>query len=104
VVFSGGLAGVAYRTITYPLDRIRERVLIKQQESLPAKMAGNFEVGANLVIKEGLKPFYAGIGSQLLRTFGPSALALFAYEISSEWIRSWELDTPKTQSIQKDDL
>ena len=81
VVLSGGLAGAAYQTVAYPLNRFRILTGMNCQQNrsksqIPQLLMKGFKSGE----------LFSGISSQILRAVPPSALGLLIYEISKDWV------------------
>jgi hypothetical protein len=84
VIGSGALAGASFQLIVYPLNRLNKQVEIVKHDS--RKKLLKFQVAIKLLKGRGLCAFYNGISSHLIRTMPPSAIGLFVYEITSDWI------------------
>ncbi|KAJ3016646.1 hypothetical protein HKX48_003923 [Thoreauomyces humboldtii] len=120
VILSGGIAGMGYQAVIYPIDNIPsvlasssasdisrnpQMVKVAAQAAAPiyedgfhnANTGGTVN-GARFQWKEvwevarqkGVRPFYSGIMPQLVRVMPPSALGLFAYEVASS--QFWDND------------
>ncbi|KAI8916373.1 mitochondrial carrier domain-containing protein [Gorgonomyces haynaldii] len=76
VVGSGALAGACYQAVNVPLNRISRHLEAKGE-------AITLWRSVRAVYNNGLRPFYVGMSSQLVRVMPPSALALFVYEVAS---------------------
>ncbi len=86
VILSGAVGGACYQTVTYPLLKLQseaERLHLRYPKP-------PFELGLALIKRRGLFHYYRGVQSQLIRAMPPSAIGLFVYEISSEWIAKFD--------------
>jgi hypothetical protein len=83
VIFSGALAGASFQLISYPLETLKTKSR-KLRKIFPEKSIPQVN---RMVIKQvGIAGLFKGVSSQLIRVMPPSALGLFVYEISKEWI------------------
>ncbi|KAI8811789.1 mitochondrial carrier domain-containing protein [Cladochytrium replicatum] len=73
-VVAGCAGGAGYNLVTYPLTQM-------------ASVTASDHPGAGEIIgivrKYGVRPFYTGVGAQLVRAAPPSAIALLVYEIAT---------------------
>ena len=87
IALSGGFAGCASWTTTYPLDVIKTNIQISSLESSHSPQEGArpirksvFQVAAALHRKHGFSVFYRGIGVCVLRAFPVNCVTFYVYE------------------------
>jgi hypothetical protein len=80
IIMSGAVGGACFQTIAYPLTKLQ---MESRKISVPNSRYRN---GLRLLKKNGLFHYFKGVHTQLLRAAPPSAIGLFVYELSSEWI------------------
>ncbi|KAJ3188304.1 hypothetical protein HDU85_005455 [Gaertneriomyces sp. JEL0708] len=119
VIAAGAAAGSAYQIVIYPLDNIPSVLAASQisrltknpiaVQAVASAKAPVYEDGFmntnpsagrpqrirwkrvwKVLRAQGIRPFYAGIGPQLVRVMPPSAIGLFVYEIASQ--QYWDND------------
>jgi hypothetical protein len=83
VILAGATGGCAFQSISYPLMKLRLETKHIQNNQLEKS---RYRIGFSLLQKRGLFHYYRGISSQLIRAMPPSAIGLFVYEMSSEWV------------------
>ncbi|KAJ3259588.1 hypothetical protein HK103_002142 [Boothiomyces macroporosus] len=84
VIGSGAFAGAAYQSVVYPLDKLKKEV---QNVKKLTNQTSNLRIASSIVQHNGVGSFFRGIAPQLVRVMPPSALGLFVYELTSEWIQ-----------------
>lgn len=84
IILSGGLAGMAFWTLTYPIDLLKSRI---QADSLTnPKYNGTYDCFVKTLHEEGYRTFTHGFTSCLLRAF-PVNIALFlGFELAMKFI------------------
>ena len=88
IIISGGLAGVAFWTFTYPIDLIKSR--IQSDSVINPKYSGTYDCFVKTLYEEGPKTFVNGYFPCLLRAF-PVNIGLFlGFEFAMKIIREFE--------------
>jgi hypothetical protein len=75
VIVSGGMAGLAYQSTTYPLDRGRR---LAKRLADRKRQTWTFDKRRSFV-----RAVYRGMGPQLVRVMPPAAIGLLVFEIAS---------------------
>eukprot|EP00753_Platysulcus_tardus_P000051 PLAT10044.1.p1 GENE.PLAT10044.1~~PLAT10044.1.p1 ORF type:complete len:345 (+),score=137.18 PLAT10044.1:20-1054(+) len=81
---AGGLAGVAYWLITYPLDVVKSVVQADSVDPAQRRYRGFFHAAKELYRTEGLARFTRGYSACLLRSFPANAACFLCYEQSKK--------------------
>jgi hypothetical protein len=82
-VVSGGMAGMAYQSFVYPLDTFHFQVKQLQKHYT---QTNQFILAYRNLKKESIRSLFQGMGSTLLKAVPASAIGLFAYEVTSDYI------------------
>ena len=83
VIFSGALAGASFQLISYPLETLKKKAR-ELRKIHPEKSIS--EVNRIVIKHIGVRGLFKGAFSQLIRVMPPSAMGLFVYEISKDWL------------------
>lgn len=75
IVVSGGLAGVVYQLVNYPID-----VLTAESIANPSTYSGYYDCVKQIIKQEGIRYFFQGIS--LSRVWPASAVAFLAFEFT----------------------
>ncbi|KAI9340528.1 mitochondrial carrier domain-containing protein [Obelidium mucronatum] len=80
VVAAGGLAGMGFQAVSYPIDRINAE--------MQGRANHNPKESWTHVVKRmgGIRQVYRGIGAQFVRVVPASAVGLFVFEIVNEYL------------------
>ncbi|KAI9502913.1 hypothetical protein GGI25_003187 [Coemansia spiralis] len=80
LMLSGSVGGVSYWTASYPLDVIKSRV---QNSATPPRGIGYIAVAArDIFAEQGLKGFFRGYSTSVIRTIPAAAVTFATYELS----------------------
>lgn len=83
VILAGGIAGVAYQGVVWPMDRSRRILHRLARANRGHRLARtNTAVSAKGAARV-VRAFYGGIAPQLLRVFPPAAIGLFVFELAN---------------------
>ncbi|EIM92606.1 mitochondrial carrier [Stereum hirsutum FP-91666 SS1] len=74
---AGGLASLIYWTMAIPADNVKNRIMATE---LPLRPPSLLITVHHVYDEAGVRGFYRGIGTSLLRAFPANACALFVYE------------------------
>ena len=86
IVFSGGMAGVAYWGTTFPVDLVKSRM---QADSLENPRFRGFLHCVQLTYQEvGWRGFYRGLFPCLVRAFPVNAASFMAFEHGKQWLET----------------
>lgn len=85
VITSGAIAGAAFQSVVYPLDTMQRQNMFLQHDS--NKRSSGLSWALKMLKNNGVGFYYRGMGAKLVMAMPPSALGLFVYEISSDWIQ-----------------
>jgi solute carrier family 25 thiamine pyrophosphate transporter 19 len=83
----GFIAGAAAKGLTFPLDTIRKRCQMYAVNN-NNQIASAMELGKTILLKEGPLGFYRGFAVSVLKTAPTSAISMWMYEYSLNFIRS----------------
>jgi hypothetical protein len=84
VIMSGAFAGAAFQSMVYPLDVMQRQVMVVQHSN---KLYLGINTAIKMLKSNGVRFYYRGMGAKLIMAMPPSALGLFVYELSSDWIQ-----------------
>ncbi|KAJ3301260.1 hypothetical protein HDV03_001081 [Kappamyces sp. JEL0829] len=88
-VFSGGMAGAAYQSFVYPLDQLHLSVKLAKSTHPPSHPNTRLDWAVDHVSRNGFRSLYNGMSTALLKAVPASAIGLFVYELSSDYIAQW---------------
>ena len=77
---SGGAAGMAAQTLTFPADTLRRRLQLNGQGGTQAIYSGAWDCARQVLAKEGVLGFYQGCGTNLVRAVPGVAIQFAAYD------------------------
>ncbi|KAK7203671.1 mitochondrial carrier domain-containing protein [Myxozyma melibiosi] len=94
------LAKMLTSSVTYPFEVIKTRMQIQRvlahaspsSSDKPASAAydGIMKTVRSIFVDEGWRTFYAGMGTNLLRTIPASAVTLITYEVMTDKLGKWQ--------------
>jgi len=79
-LFAGGSAGVAYWSISLPMDVVKSRLQAQSVDNGSFKYANSMECVRELAREGGVRAFYKGYSASIIRTIPSSAVCFFVYE------------------------
>lgn len=86
IIFAGGMAGVAYWGLTFPVDLVKSRM---QADSIQKPRYSGFVNCVKVTYHDvGLRGFYRGIVPCLVRAFPVNAASFMAFEYGKEWLET----------------
>ena len=86
VLFAGGLAGVGYWIVIFPLDLVKSRIQVDDIKN--PKYKGVFDCIKQSYKEGGIKTFYKGLSPSLFRAFPANAVTFATFEVVKElWNR-----------------
>lgn len=86
IVFSGGMAGVAYWGTTFPVDLVKSRM---QADNLNNPRFNGFIHCVKVTYQElGFRGFYRGLMPCLVRAFPVNAASFMAFEYGKQWLET----------------
>ncbi|KAJ3258325.1 hypothetical protein HDU77_002338 [Chytriomyces hyalinus] len=91
LLLAGGLAGIVGWLSTYPFDVIKTHI----QSDLSGKNQSMLQAAGSIYRKEGIRPFFSGLGATAIRAFPTNAATFYAVC----WMRN--LLDPKPVSQQR---
>ncbi|CAI2183130.1 5843_t:CDS:2 [Funneliformis geosporum] len=80
----GALAGTFAQTITYPLDVLRRRMQVTGMPGVPYKYKGTWDALNKLIVQEGVKGLYKGMGPNYLKVAPAIGVSFVTYEACKE--------------------
>ncbi|KAJ3063869.1 hypothetical protein HDU98_000369 [Podochytrium sp. JEL0797] len=78
LLVAGGLAGIVGWLSTYPLDVIKTHI---QSDLRPGKPMGLVQAARNIYAREGVRPFFAGLGATAVRAFPTNAATFYVVSL-----------------------
>lgn len=84
VLMAGGFAGVCSWILTYPVDIVKS----KQQADISGEFSSAFDCIRKTQSREGIRGFYRGISTTLVRAFPVNAVTFGAVEASMQLLSS----------------
>jgi len=84
VLMAGGFAGVCSWILTYPVDIVKS----KQQADISGEFSSAFDCIRKTQSREGVRGFYRGISTTLVRAFPVNAATFGAVEASMQLLSS----------------
>ena len=89
--FSGLLAGMVARTIIFPLDTIKRRMMAQGLEHVEhghviKHYSGALDCAVTIFKEEGPRAFFRGISPSLIKTGIGSSITFFVYETVLHWL------------------
>jgi len=91
ILLAGGLGGMAFWTLIYPLDVIKSKLQTQPFEYSQRLYYGILDCGQKIFQREGWRGFWRGFSVCLFRSFPTNAAGFFTYEICKEKSLQWFL-------------
>lgn len=88
ILLASALSKMAASMATYPHEVIRTR--LQNQTRRPYKYKGIFHATKIIMMEEGLRGFYKGLSTNLVRTVPSSAMTILTYEMIVKKLDEWK--------------
>ena len=116
ILGAGALARVCEKAGTFPLDSIRRRLQVQGPAlmkygggKIPAYGKGAWKTGKAIVLREGWRGLYRGLGVSLIKSAPASGITMWTYHgtlnlmrekrvLSTDWERTWGLSPAEGSS------